>query len=148
MPRFRFRLQAVLEHREMVEEERQRSVAALERERVRLEDAIRACQRSIERERDELRSGLGGGDIRGAKLQSAAMLRFITDAQRHVLELAGVLKRLERARAALLEAATARKAVELLRERQLSEWRSAERRAEASETDELAVMRAGRKVDP
>lgn len=148
MPRFRFRLQAVLEHREMVEQERQRAVAALERDRVRLEQVIRDCQREIERERDELRAGLGNGDIRAAKLQSAAMLRFIADARRAVLELSGALKRLERARASLLEAATARKAVELLRERQLLEWKTSENRREAAAVDELVVMRAGRKDMP
>jgi flagellar protein FliJ len=148
VPRFRFRLQAVLEHREMVEQERQRAVAALERDRVRLEEVIRGCQREIERERDELRAGLGSGDIRAAKLQSAAMLRFIADARRAVLELSGVLKRMERARASLLEAATARKAVELLRERQLLEWKTGENRREAAAVDELVVMRAGRKDMP
>src|SRR5437868_3972080 len=119
MPRFRFKLQAVLDHREMVEEERQRAVAMLERERVRLEDVIRECQRSIENEQGELRAGLLAGDLAVARRQAAAAAHHNVAAQRAVLELAGVHQRLLVARAALLKAAKARKAVDLLRERHL-----------------------------
>jgi flagellar export protein FliJ len=50
---------------------------------------------------------------------------------------------LEAARRRLLEATTARKAVSLLRERRLAEWRLGERRREEREIDDLNTMRRG-----
>jgi flagellar FliJ protein len=145
--RFRFRLESVLEHRRMLEEARQREVAALERERLAVERGIREIQRRIERERDGLRACLaprGPADARPMRMISAAVGHLRGLAAREVLRLAGVRTRLERARAALLEAATRRKAVELLRERRYEQWRSEVARREAAALDELAVMRAGR----
>ncbi|MEX2219892.1 MAG: flagellar export protein FliJ [Phycisphaerales bacterium] len=145
MARFRFRLQAVLDHREAVEQERQRAVAEVERERVRLEGVIRECHRRITVEKGEQRRGLLAGDLGAARRQASAGARYSTEAQRAAIELAGAYARLERARAALLEAAKARKAVELLRERHLEQWRAEESRRENAAADELSVMRAGRK---
>jgi flagellar FliJ protein len=147
LAKFRFKLQAVLDHREMVEQERQRAVASLERERARLENVIRDCQRSIVAEKAGLRAGLRAGDFAAARRQSAAATHFDVVAQRTVLELAGLHKRLQIARASLLEAAKARKAVELLRERHLEAWRAEQNRREAATIDELAVMRAGRAAE-
>lgn len=147
MARFRFKLQAVLDHREMVEEERQRAVAALERDRVRLENEIRARQREAASEKDIQRSALSQGAIPDARLQAAAAARVAAQTQRAAIELAGVLQRLKKARESLLEATKAKRAVELLRDRHLEEWRSNLNRAEASAVDELVVMRAGRKED-
>ena len=47
MARFRFSLQSVLEHREMIEEQKQLAVARLESERIRLEGQIRRYQQGI-----------------------------------------------------------------------------------------------------
>src|SRR5690606_7770026 len=145
MARFRFNLQAVLQHRKMVEEQKQRALAALEAERARLESVIRAHQQAITEERRQMRHSLGVGDIRAVKLQSAASVRLATAAQRAVLELAGLHRRLENARAELLEASKRRKAVELLRERRYEEWKSEQNRRELAALDELAVMAAARK---
>ena len=73
--------------------------------------------------------------------------RLAGTAQRTVLELAGLLRRLESARAELLEAAKRRKAVELLKDRRFEEWRSDQNRRELAAVDELAVMAAGRRGD-
>jgi flagellar FliJ protein len=145
--KFRFRLQAVLDHREMVEQQKQKAVAELEGHRVRLEERIRECQRSIAAEKAGQRSMLGSADILGARRQASAALRLMVAAQRTAIELAGVHKRLEAARAELLEAAKRRKAVELLRERRLDEWKQDMDRREAAALDELSVMRAARKGD-
>lgn len=147
MAKFRFRLQAVLDHREMVEQQKQKAVAELEGHRVRLEERIRECQRSIAAEKAGQRSMLGSADILGARRQASAALRLMVAAQRTAIELAGVHKRLEAARAELLEAAKRRKAVELLRERRLDEWKQDMDRREAAALDELSVMRAARKGD-
>src|SRR5689334_13593481 len=105
MPRFRFSLHAVLRHREMIEEQKQRAVAVLEAERSRLEGKIRGFQQGILREKLEMRSALADGDIRSARQQSAAAVRLAISAQAAAIELAGVFRRLESARAELLEAA-------------------------------------------
>lgn len=151
MPRFRFELEPVLEQRLRDEHDRQRSVAELERERLALEDEIRACQRAIDQERDDLRSllGAGGGgavDLRAARMQAGASLGHMARAQRAVLKLAGVHKRLERARAELLEATKRRKAVENLRQRRYEQWKREQDAAEARELDDLSVMRFARET--
>src|SRR5690349_7684996 len=130
MARFRFQLETVLRHRRMIEREKQSAVAELETQRVRLENGIRDCQRAVAREKGELTGRLTEADLRGARWQAAAAMRLIAAAQRAALELAGVLKRLEFARADLLEAAKRRKAVELLRERRFEEWRLDQNRRE------------------
>jgi flagellar protein FliJ len=145
MPRFRFNLQAVLDHREMIEEEKQKAVALLEIERARLEALIREYQRGILHEKSEMKASLRLGDIRAVRLQSGAAVRLAAAAQRRVLELSGLLKRLEEARAELLEATKRKKAVELLKERRYDEWRQELTRRELAAVDELAVMAAGRK---
>lgn len=145
MPRFRFQLEAVLKHRKMIEQQKQRAVAELEIQRLRIEGVIRMCQEGLVREKDELRGLLTDVDLRGARWQAAASMRLIARAQRAALELAGVHKRIAAAREELLAAARRRKAVELLKERRYEEWRVAESRAEMAAVDELAVMAAGRK---
>lgn len=144
MPRFRFQLQAVLDHRQRHEREHQRIVAELERQRVALENMIRGCQEGLTQEREHMRSMLATADMRGARQQVAAAARLSTQAQRAVLELAGLHKRLDAARAALLEATKRRKAVELLKERRFEEWTQAQNKKEADTIDEMAVMRAAR----
>ncbi|MEM9560896.1 MAG: flagellar FliJ family protein, partial [Planctomycetota bacterium] len=58
-------------------------------------------------------------------------------AQAAVVRLAGVYERLDRARLELLEAATARRAVELLRDRRLEAWKRDELRREQLVLDDL-----------
>jgi flagellar FliJ protein len=145
--RFTFRLQPVLEQRRRLEQERQREVGALERERIELEERIRAWQGAIGAARSDLRARLGGGgrsiSLQDVRMQANASLHLAARAQQAVLELAGVHARLEAARRRLLEATTARKAVSLLRERRLAEWRLGERRREEREIDDLNTMRRG-----
>ncbi len=148
MARFIFQLQAVLDQRENEEGVKQRAVAVLERERMRLEQSIRDARDRLAHETEELRAllGAGGAPVRldSARAQASAGLRLHGEAQRHVLTLAGVHRRLEAARAELLEASKRRKAVQLLRDRRYEEWRIAQNRRENAEIDELAVMRHAR----
>lgn len=143
MPRFRFRLQPVLAQREREEQDRMLAVAELERLRFSLEERIRTCQRRIVAGRSEISAALSGGrvDLSGARLQARATLRDDQEARRTVLELAGVLKRLEAARAELTRAAARRRAIELLRDRDLERFRSEQNRREMLDMDDLMVMR-------
>jgi flagellar biosynthesis chaperone FliJ len=158
MARFVFELQAALEQREREERNRQMVVAQLQRESLEIEDAIRRTQTGIVREKEALRDalraeragGLGGVlvDLDAARRQGAATLGKIREAQQAAIKLAGVLKRLDSARLDLLEAARERKAVELLRDRRYEAWKRDQMCRETAESDELAVMRAGRRDAP
>ncbi len=116
--------------------------------RMSLEDELRAIQRAIMMEKQELRDQLSAGptslDLRGVRFQAGASLRLATRAQQVVLRLAGAHKRLADARAQLLEAAKARKAVELLREKQFEEFTTEQKRREFASLDDLMVMRSRR----
>lgn len=144
MARFRFRLQPVLGQREREEQDRMLAVAALERERLTLENRLRACQGRISGGRSEISAALGGGrvDLGAARMQAGATLRDDQEARRTVLELAGVLKRLESSRIELAQAAARRRAIELLRDRDLERHHREENRREAVDLDDLVVMRS------
>ncbi len=149
MATFRFELDPVLRQRRAAEERRQREVAVLERERLRLEGVIRGHQRGIDEERAAWRAGASVApgaaiDVGMLRRQASASLGRTAAAQRAAIELAGVLKRLESARALLLKAAGERRAMELLRESRFEAWRRAQARAEAAAMDDLVVMRHGR----
>jgi flagellar export protein FliJ len=144
MPRFVFRLQPVLDQREREERDKMLVVAELERARLALESRIRACQDSMSDERRTLAAVLGVGqrvDVRAVKLQAGASLKHNFDAQRAVLELAGVHKQLEAARAELARASAKKKAVELLRDQQRNAFERELDRRETQELDEMSVMR-------
>lgn len=158
MAKFRFRLEPVLEQRRREEERAQRAVAALERERLGVEDELRAAHAGLRACKQDLRDALAASageaapgvatiDLRGVRMQSAASFRLFGDAQRLALRLAGASQRAEAARRELLRATTDRKAVELLREKRYEEWKRAIEKREAEATDELAVMRF-RRAEP
>jgi flagellar export protein FliJ len=151
MPRgFVFELEPLLRQRRRVEQEHQREVATLERARLAIEDRIRAAQTSIGEARAVLRDELGGAApgrrvaLDAVRLQMNASLYMTGRAQQAVLELAGAHKRLEAARVELMKATTARRALELLRERRFDEWKREQQRREDRELDEINTQRASR----
>lgn len=141
--RFTFRLQPALDQRERVEQEHQRRVAALELERLALEERLREIQAQVAAARGELRGSLGAGGtrvvVRDVRFQAGATLALLVQAQSTALALAGAMKRLESARAELLKATTARKAVQLLKERRYAQWRADLERREMMAIDEIAT---------
>lgn len=149
MARFRFGLEGLLEQRRRAERDRQVEVARIEAERVGLEDRLRRIQASLSSGKDAVRGALGGAvDVPTLRAHSSATLFSEMEAQRVVLELGTVLKRLETARSALGEAAKERRAVELLKERRHEAWLAEEARKERVELDELATARAARRLRP
>lgn len=150
MPRFTFKLAAVLKQRQARERERQLAVAALEQERLQVESEIRFCQEQIAREKQDMRTRLDpaiaarGVSVRDVRAQANMALHWVAQAQAAVLRLAGVHRRLEAARGQLLAATTARKAIDTLRDRRLAAWQDEEKHREASALDELAIMRSNR----
>lgn len=145
MARFRFKLEAVLKMRRHVEQEKQRQLAELHRERIALEDVLRLHQQQIDASRGSMREDLVG-KINPWELGShtAATLRLMAKAQGLAVELAGVHQRIEAARQELLEAKREVRAIELLREKRFAQWKAALDQAESNMLDELAVMAAAR----
>jgi len=144
MAQFRFRLQTVLEQRERDERDQQMIVAAIERDRLALESRIRNCQLQMDQERRTLSQALVPGksvDLSHVKMQAGAALNYHFDAQRTVLELAGVFQKLKEARELLAKAAARKKAVELLREQHLEAFNKEQSRRENNELDDMTVMR-------
>ncbi len=151
MPRFTFRLERVLEQRLSIERERQRVVAELERERLGAESHLRAAQGAIASGKVDLRDALTGSaeralDLRWVRTQAHASLHLTLRAQQAAIRLSGIHARLAAARASLLEAAKARKAVETLKTRRREQWEREERRRETLAADEMAVIAEGRKA--
>ena len=153
MARFIFPLQALLDQRESVERTRQLAVAAIERERLELEGRIASCQDQIRSHKGDLRDLLAGTsaeglqsgvDTRTVRLQASASLHAQASAQRLALQLAGVYRRLQTAQVELRKATTARKAVEVLKQRRFEAWKREQSRRETAALDELATMAAGR----
>ncbi|MFK7758789.1 MAG: flagellar export protein FliJ [Phycisphaerales bacterium] len=141
---FVFRLQPVLDQREREERDKKLALAEIERERLELENQIRTYQANIEQEQSSLAQMLIGTDhidFKGARLQANAAINNRFAAQRTVLELAGVHHKMEQARQELQEASAQRKAVELLRDRQLEEFKYQQRRRDSLELDDMSVMR-------
>jgi flagellar FliJ protein len=146
MAKFRFKLDPVLAMRERVERDRQAQLGAVQAERQALESQLREIQTQIREGKDQWRASLAGHvDARAARQTAVASLHLQARAQRLVLQLAGVLKRLETARVALVEASRERRTVELLKEKRRTEWERAMSKAEDAAVDDLAVLRAGRK---
>lgn len=147
MPRFRFPLDALLKTRRVAEQHAQRALAEVQRERLAIEQRLRRQQQSIAVGRESMRHALlGAVDTNVLRMHAASSMQQARQAQRLALELAGVHRRLESARVDLIEASSARRALELLREKRLAEWRVAAERAETAALDELAVIAAARKT--
>ncbi len=141
MARFRFKLDPLLKHRRRLEGERQRALAALERQRLAIEDRIRAMQQRISDNKAELsRCLVGKVDTAAIRSQAAMCMQLDAQTVRLVVTLAEVYRRIERARADLLEARTHVKAIERLRERRHEQWRHAETKRETAALDELGAM--------
>jgi flagellar export protein FliJ len=146
MKPFRFKLDPVLRERERAQESAQQRLADLERQRVELESRLRDFAQAIDQERADLRAalGVGVGTLASARLQANASLGLARKAHGVVLALSGVCRRRDAAKEALAEAMRRRKAIALLRDSALEQWRLQQRRAEDAEQDEMVVMRHGR----
>jgi flagellar FliJ protein len=143
MAKFRFPLDPLLRQRQREEDALKRELGALEFARREIEDRLAARQSEIAGGKASLRSSLVGRlDVAALRQQATATVAVDRLARRTVIDLAGHIQRIERARAALVEAARRRRAIEMLRERRLEEWKATRDRAETAFLDELATSRA------
>jgi flagellar FliJ protein len=146
MARFRFKLEALLEHRQMVEKEKQRRVAQIQQE-------IQVIQRQIQDA--QMRIALENRTLGTRELTGRLDMTYIATEKKYVgnlqlkivyafQKIVEIEKTLVVARAELLEAAKARKVIEKLREKQLARWREELERKEAAAMDEIGTQLAVR----
>ena len=139
MPRFTFSLEPLLTARRHAERQCAVALAALERRRANLENDLRLVQSELGTGQRRLAGRLSGVLDTTALRQEANTSRVaLRRARELVIELAGVMRRIETARAELAAAAQARRAVEHLREQRYDAFRRRLDRAETAALDELA----------
>ncbi len=142
MPQFTFTLEVVLQQRRMQEDQCQRDLAKVLRQRMILMDQLRQMQSTITQSKLDLRTGLIGAVNMDAVSQFARFSAQTTvRARALVAKLAGVERQAEAARGKLLAATKARKAIERLRERKFRQWKLEQSRREGAMLDEIGVGR-------
>jgi len=141
MAKFQFRYETVLRQRQCVEDERQRELAKVLRQRMIVQNQLAHMQQTIRESRQNLSDTLVGkvnldrvGQFARYSAQSAMR------AQQIAVELARLEKQVETARARLAEAMRQRKAMELLRDREHARWKQEQQRRETAELDEIALQ--------
>lgn len=146
MPKFEFKLEALLEHRLQVEKEKQRRVAVIQQE-------IQAIQRQIQDA--QMRIALENRTLGTRELSGRLDMAYISTEKRYVgnlhlkiiyalQKITSIEQTLAVARADLLEAAKSRKVIEKLKEKQLARWRAEQDRKESALLDEIGTQLAVR----
>ncbi len=139
MAQFRFQYQTVLRQREMVEEQAQRRLAQVLRQRMILRDQLTQMQQTTTASKQQLRDSLQGRvNLDSISTFARYSGQVTVRAQQIVRELAGLEQRISVAQAELLAATRARKALELLQERQRQRWLRRAALRETAELDDLA----------
>ena len=148
MPRFKFQLEGVLEHRKNLEEEKQRALAAVLGEMQRLKNELADLDQVARGAVADLRENRLTGALDMSFL--AAHRRFTGSVQRRAVAIAQkmalVQRQIDEARATLAAAAKDRKIIEKLRERQLERWHSQQHRQEMEELDDIGMQLAFRQL--
>ena len=146
MPRFIFQLQAVLKHRKNLEQQRQRELAVVLAQMQQLQDQLRALDHSVQDATADLRTNHMVGPIDLSFI--TAHRRFVLGVQARAMglvqKMALLQRQVDQARAALAEAAKARKIMEKLRERHFERWKAALGARELAELDEIGMQLAYR----
>jgi len=139
MPQFTFRYESLLQHRRNLEDQAQRRLAERVRTQMIFREQLTGMQNQITESKRDLGSALVGkidlsrvGDFTRYNADSTVRGRQL------VQRLAELEPQVEAARQQLLSATQQRKALELLRERDLKQWKLQQDRRETVELDELA----------
>jgi flagellar FliJ protein len=148
MPRFKFQLEGVLQHRKNIEEQKQRALAPILAEMQRLKNELSDLDQTARTAVADLRDNRLTGQLDLSFL--AAHRRFTGSVQRKALAIAQkmalVQREIDKARAELAEAAKQRKIIEKLRERQLQRWQDQQNRQENEELDDIGMQLAFRQL--
>ncbi len=140
MPGFIFKFEPVLNQRKIVEDERQRELAQLLREQMIIERRLRDMQQEISQDKQSMQGVLVGRvDVSRIRGHAAHANRMTVSAQQMAVKLFSIHKQVETSRQRLTKAMADRKAIELLRDKQLARWRSEMDRRQTAELDDLSA---------
>ena len=146
MAQFTFPLAGVLRHREHIEQERQRDLAAVQLQMTETQSELKALHASSSATTDDIRTNHLTGRLDMGYL--TAHRRYMLGVQRQsaalTQKLAGLQQQADAARLALTEAAKQRKILEKLKEKQQKRWAEAQARREAADLDEVGMQLAYR----
>ncbi|MCC7145080.1 MAG: flagellar export protein FliJ [Phycisphaeraceae bacterium] len=147
MAAFRFTLQPLLQHRQAIEDQRQRDLAKLLRQKMIYQNQIRQMQTGITDAKHQLAGSLVGKvDLEGVGGFARYSGQLAQRAQAIVLDMVRLEKAIQMARELLLKATRDRQALELLRQRQYEQWLAAQLRRETAELDEITMQRHARLI--
>jgi len=142
MARFVFNLEGVLTQREHIERQRQRDLAEAQGVAARLEMELKGVEGT---QSDALR------DLRDNRLVGTIDLPFLAAHRRFMLatqkkgmdivqKIANAQRTVDTARAALMDAAKQRKAIEILRDKRYELWKKEQARKETDALDEASMQ--------
>ena len=142
MAQFKFKLSAVLRHRETIEHERQRDYALALAKVKDLQDQLSSLNQILHDT---------NADVRDNRLTGRIDINFITAHRRYLLgvqrkamtlvtEIAAAQREAETARQHLAEAAKQKKILEKLREKQQQRWKEESDRKENAALDEVGMQ--------
>jgi flagellar export protein FliJ len=142
MAQFKFKLAAVLRHRESVEKERQRDYALALARQKELEDQLKALDQTMQATNDDVRQNhlVGRLNVSFITAHRRFLLGMRQKATTLVAAIAEARKATESARAVMAEAAKHRMVLEKLRETQERRWRDEAGRKEMMALDEVAMQ--------
>ncbi len=142
MASFTFKLQPVLRQRELIEQARQRDVAAADARRAAVARELRQLEETVDSAMTELRQNRLTGPLNLSYI--AGHRRFMLAMQRQSAALAQKLeqekKKVDAERVKLAEASRQRRMIEKLREHQQAAWQEAMNRKETAALDEVAMQ--------
>jgi flagellar FliJ protein len=142
MAQFKFKLAAVLRHREAIEKEKQRDYALALARQKELEDQLKALDQQMQATNEDVRQNHLVGRLDVSFI--TAHRRFLLGMRRKAMDLAAALaraqKETEAARVVMAEAAKQRMVLEKLREKQQERWRDEVARKEMMALDEVAMQ--------
>jgi flagellar FliJ protein len=144
MAQFKFKLAAVLRHREAIEKEKQRDYALALARQKDLEDQLKALDQQMQATNDDVRQNHLVGRLDVSFI--TAHRRFLLGMRRKAMDLAAALakaqKETEAARVVMAEAAKQRMVLEKLREKQEGRWKDEMARKDMMALDEVAMQMA------
>ncbi|QNN21450.1 flagellar export protein FliJ [Planctomycetales bacterium ZRK34] len=145
---FNFKFESVLTHRRRTEDQRQRELAQLLRQKMILEEQLRSLQQRITEDKNTMTDALSGHvNVSRIRQHATHSMQSTARAQQIAVKLLAMHRQIEQSRVTLLEATKSRKAIELLRERHYHRWCREQDRREVAELDEIATQTHGRRIN-
>jgi flagellar FliJ protein len=142
MPQFVFQLQGVLRHREMIEQQCLRDLAAVQADYAVVLSELRALDETVGNAVADLRNNRLIGPLNMQFI--AAHRRFVLGVQRkaqiHLEKLQALQKRVDAAKSRLNEAVKQKKIIEKLRDKQHAAWLQEFARKELAGLDEVMMQ--------